>query len=182
METKTITVGKPKVAGAVFRAPIGTAIPTTADETLDNAFINLGYVSEDGVTNSNSAETENITEWGGQVVLVVATEKPDTFQLKLINTLDANVAKAIYGDSNVTATTDGFTITANANPVEDAIYVIDMVMTGGALKRIVIPVAQIGELGDIVYKRDEAAGYEVTLNALPDASGNTHYEYVKSAT
>ena len=95
--------------------------------------------------------------------------------------LDPNVAKAVYGDENVTATTGGFSITANADAVEDAIYVIDMRLTGGALKRIVIPVAQLGEVGDIVYKSDEAVGYDITLNALPDANGNNHYEYVKLA-
>lgn len=176
-----VTVGKPKIAGAIFRAPAGTTVPTTADGTLDNAFINLGFVSEDGVTNSNTAETENIKEWGGQVVLVVTTEKPDTFQLTLIDTLNADVAKAVYGDANVATTTGGFSITANATGADNAVYVIDMAMTGGALRRIVIPVAQLGEVGDIVYKSDEAVGYEITLNALPDASGNTHYEYVKLA-
>lgn len=31
----------------------------------------------------------------------------------------------------------------------------------------------------IVYKDDDAIGYETTLSAVPDANGQTHYEYIK---
>ena len=37
----------------------------------------------------------------------------------------------------------------------------------------------ITEVGDIVYKDDDAIGYETTLSAVPDADGQTHYEYIK---
>ena len=42
-----------------------------------------------------------------------------------------------------------------------------------------LPRAKISEIGDIVYKDDEAVGYEITLQAMPDDTGATHYEYFK---
>ena len=48
-----VSAGKPKIGGAVFVAPAGTKMPKTAIEELDKAFKNLGYVSEDGIKNSN---------------------------------------------------------------------------------------------------------------------------------
>ena len=174
-----VSAATPGVSGAIYRAPIGTTLPTDASTTLDVAFVELGYVSEDGLVNTNSPETENIKEWGGTDVLNVLTEKTDEWQCTLIEVLNVNVLKAIYGANNVSGTlATGITVTANTDEQEEAIWVVDMVMRNGVLKRVVIPNGKISELGDITYKRDEAVGYEITLTGLADASGNTHYEYI----
>lgn len=174
-----VSAGKPATNGAVFVAPTGTTLPVTANETLAAAFKALGYVSEDGVVNSNSKESDNVKAWGGQVVLTTSSENSDTFKLKLIEALNADVLKTVYGSSNVTEGAGTITVTANATEAAECIWVIDVAMTGNSLKRIVIPCGKITELGDITYKDNDAIGYEVTVSALPDGSGNNHYEYIK---
>lgn len=181
-DTAKVSTGKPKVAGAVYRAAKGTTLPTDATTTLAAAFKDMGYISEDGVTNTNSPDSEKIKDWGGQTVLVVTTEKPDTFKLTFLESLNSNVLETVYGQSNVTVSGSTITVAASADELEEYVYAIDMVMRGGALKRVVIPHGVLSELGDVVYKADEAVGYEVTLEALPDSSGNTHYEYINLPT
>lgn len=176
-----VSAGKPRVAGAVYRAPLGTTLPTDASSALDAAFKDMGFISEDGVVNSNSPESENIKDWGGRTVLVVSTDKPDNFQLTFIESTNANVLETVYGAGNVTVDAQNNTITvrANADELSEFAYVIDMALRNGGLLRIVIPDGQLSEVGDITYKSDEAIGYETTLSALPDESGNNHYEYIK---
>jgi len=176
-----VTTGKRRVDGGIYFAPAGTALPTDATTALATAFKNLGYVSEDGVTNSLSKETTEIKEWGGDTVDVVLTAQNDTFSLTFIESMNVDTLKAIYGDSNVTEASGAITVTVNASEAPAGVYVIDMVMKGNKLKRIVIPNGKVSELGDIVYKADEAVGYDVTIAASLDANGNTHYEYISAA-
>lgn len=174
-----VTVGKPKVGGAIYVAPLGSTLPTDSSTALAAAFKCLGYVSEDGVTNSNSPESDNVKAWGGDTVLVLQTDRPDSFSLKLLEALDEDVLKTIYGASNVTKDAqDNLTVKATADEMTGHAWVIEMVMRGNRAKRIVIPNGTISELGDIVYKDDEAAGYEVTLQNVPDSNGVYHYEYI----
>ncbi len=69
-------------------------------------------------------------------------------------------------------------VKVNADEAEQNAWAVDMILKD-AVKRIVIPCASITEVGDIVYKDDDAIGYETTLSAVPDADGQTHYEYIK---
>lgn len=187
-KAKNVSTSSPKVTGAIYYAPLETTLPTDAKTALDAAFKGVGYISEDGVTRSQSRSSNNIKEWGGGVVATVQTEYSESFKFKMIETLNDLVQKAVYGDSNVTGKLDGtttassMTVKHNAlEPVANA-WVIDTVMLDGTLSRIVVPNAKITELGDLSYKKDSAIGYDVTLSAMLDANGNTSYDYYQAPT
>ena len=172
---KLVTVGKPKLGGGVYVAPAGTTPPTDANTALAEAFKCLGYVSEDGLTNQREND-EEIRAWGGDIVMKTMT---DTFGFTLIEAMNVDVLKLVYGDDNVTGDMDtGIAIIANEDMQADSVLVFDLVFQGGVLKRIVVPSGQVTEVGEITYADGEAVGYETTIQANRDEAGNTHYEYI----
>ena len=85
----------------------------------------------------------------------------------------------MYGDDNVTGDLKtGITIKATAAQADPRAYVFDMVLKGGALKRVVLPNASFAGIEDVTYKDNTQIGYAITLSALPDSTGTTHYEYI----
>ena len=174
-----VTSAKPKVGGRIYSAPIGTALPTDATTALNTAFKCLGYVSDDGVQNSDDRKTTDIKSWGGDIVNSVQTEKTDTFKYTLIEALNVDVLKEIYGDSNVTGNLDtGITVKSNSTELDEHVIVIEMVLRNNVLKRIVLPSAKVTDVGEIKYKDGDNVGYETTVTCFPDDNSNTHYEYI----
>lgn len=174
-----VVAAKPKVAGAIYRAPLGTAIPEDATTELGAAFEEMGYVSEDGVAENISRESESIKAWGGNTVMVTQTSKEDTYSLKLIEALNITAMKATYGDDNVSGTAkDGLTIKSNSKELGSYVYVVDS-MFGKLAFRMVIVNGAVTEIGEIVYRDNEPVGYELTITAKADADGNTAYKYIQ---
>ena len=177
---QNVSAAKPKIGGAIYAAPLNTTLPTDTDTALDAAFISIGYVSDEGLTNSTNIESETVKAWGGDTVLVIQTSKDDTFSFSLIEALSVDVLKTVYGENNVTGDlTTGVSINVSNADVEEKAYVFDMVLRGNVKKRIVIPAAKISAIEDIVYSDSAAIGYAITTDCTPDTNGNTHYEYIK---
>lgn len=179
--TSNVTAGKPKIGGAVFRAPKGTALPTDATTELAADYKCLGYCSEDGLSNSSDQSSSKVSAWGGDVVLNMITPGTDTFSVTLIETLNKEVIKAVYGSENVTGDGSDIKIAVNGGSDEEAVYVFELLLKNGAVKRIVVPCATITSLGEIKYSDNSAVGYSVTLTAVNDDEGNSHYEYIHLA-
>src|SRR5690606_14143758 len=90
------------VAGTFSVAPTGTPLPTSAITALDNAFVDLGNVGEDGYQYAITRDTEDINNLNGEAVYTIQNNYTEEITLTLIESLNADVLKLVYGDDNVT--------------------------------------------------------------------------------
>lgn len=177
-DVKEVTAGQPKVGGAVFRAPIGTPLPTDAVTALDSAFKDMGYISADGLTESVSPESETIKDWGGETVFTTMTGRTATVKAKFISALNMEVQKMVHSDANVSGDLQtGLTVKVNSAELDHYIYVFEMIERGGVLHRVVLPDAIPSEIGDVTYVKNDVVGYDVTLTGMSDSTGNSIYHY-----
>lgn len=178
-----VSTGKPKVTGGIWRAPLGTALPNDATTSLSGSFTSLGYIAQGGVTHSMNLDSGEYRAWGGDLVLSYLNSKTNTFQFGLIEVLNKDVSETIYGTANVSgALATGITVQASGDDMTEYVYVIELALRGGAVRRIVIPDGKITAIGDIVYQDSDAINYPVTVTAQVDANGHPFYEYTKKAT
>lgn len=137
----------------------------------------VGYIGEDGVTESNGRSTDKIRAWGGDTVRTVQTEHDLTYTFAFLESKNATVLKAVYGPENVEVT-EGVSpedrrivIKKNAKTLPHMSF--DMRMLDGDTKiRNFVPDGQITEVGDITYVHSDVIRYEVTVEAYADANGD----------
>ena len=179
-----VSLGKTNVAGYAFMAPAGTAVPTDVSTPLPAAFVGLGYVGEDGVTNASDSETTDVKEMGGRTVQTTVTGYSETYQFVLIEVMRKSAAQLRYGDGNVTGEDGEMAITHKMPDGTELVLVFELALTGNKKDRFVIPRAVRKEFGDRALAGTEVLGYDVTVGALPSdlINGGTSREYIGTAT
>lgn len=153
------------VSGAVSVAPTATAAPTDAATALNVAFKDMGYISEDGITETRDRSTDDIKGWqGSATVRTVVTDSTLTYEFTMLETTIRTQSLA-YG---ATATSSAVLVSAAATGGRQS-FVID-VIDGANLTRIYIPQGEVTEVGDTTYASGEPVSFPVTITAYPDTT------------
>ncbi|WP_238997118.1 hypothetical protein [Mycolicibacterium sp. CBMA 361] len=141
---KNVYAAEPLATGTCFVAETGTTGPTNASASLNPGFTDLGNIGEDGFTESMARTTDEKKNFGGKIVKVLQTEYKHTFKFVLMESLNADVLKAVYGADNVTVTAANGThgtqvkITKNGKRLGHFSWVIDTTdseLNSGVLRR-----------------------------------------------
>lgn len=167
-----MTVDATKVAvavtGSVYKAPSGSTAPTTQATALDAAFKDLGYIGEDGVTQTLpvSGDATFIKVWQGGATVRTVRTAPDEFATFSFVALETNktVVESYYGVSVTQTATEGALVVDTTATRSAFAWVVDVV-DGSELERIYIPQGVVIEVGDRVYANAEPIGYEITVEA-----------------
>lgn len=158
--------------GADGRAYFGlttVTAPTDATTTLSTDFAELGWVSEDGLTEGASEQYTEIKTWDGTVARKILTSSERTFQLTLLET-NENTLEFYYSGDTVEAIAGGSKIEITTPSSVRWSMVFDVV-DGANTCRIYLTNCEVSGRGDVVYKNGEPVGYNVTVTAYPDTDG-----------
>lgn len=164
------------VTGALYVAPLGTVAPTDLS-AWGAGWVDLGYISDDGVTEAVSEDRQDFTPWQESTpIRTDVTGSTLTFHATLWESKAATIS-LYYRVSEADMTTTGsapdqvVSFSQAGKPARDVrAFGIDVV-DGTYHRRIVLPYAEVTERGDITYKSDTLIGYEVTITAYPGSDG-----------
>jgi len=165
-----VLVGSPATGtGGILTAPLGTALPGGVNATPNVAFVDAGYIGDDGVTITENRETTDVFAWGGSKVRVVQSSHSLQISFPLLETTEDSVS-LVRGADNVSSTADGFKAEVTADVLPHRAFIIDA-QDGERGVRIEISDGQIISVGDQVLVHSDATRYEVTVECFPDEDG-----------
>ena len=178
-DTANVSTGKGVAGGYVFRAPVGagTTVPTDNTTALGAEFVGLGFISEDGISESIETDSENIVDMNGDVILVASSSREETITFTLVE-VKADALKVAYGDSNVTEANQLITVQHNGADTGQHVYVFELLLKNNRKWRQVVPVGSVTEVGELAISSGEVVGREITIACAADATGNTVYDYI----
>lgn len=176
---------EPTASGGVFVAPLGTTAPTDARTPLAPAFIDLGGVGEDGVTEQTDRNIEKKRNWGGRVVKTLQTEYSKIFTWVFLESSNADVLRAIHHHSNVTTTAANSShgniiqVRHNVKRPQKLSWVFDSLDSElDAMYRTYVAIGQVLSTGDVKRVHSDTIEYEVELEAFEDANGDHSIDWI----
>lgn len=173
----------PRTAGGVMRGSLGAILPTTAlGPITDASVVDLGIIGDTGLVRHEDRQNTDVYDWGGNLVATLQDRYGLTLTFKFLQVMNADVNKAVFGDSNVQvtpATTSQGTeirVLMNSQLLTTGCWVFDGVYQNINM-RLVVPIARITQVGDVNWVHNRLCEYDVTLKPFPDSAGNHAYQY-----
>lgn len=180
-DTANVSVGKGVVGGYMFTAPVGTPLPTDHTSALDAAFVNVGFLSDEGITASVDASTDTFNDLNGDQVAVAVSSRERTLGVQFIEVNEVSL-KENFGQDNVAVDASGnITVVHKNTDMEHRSLVMELVLRDGRPWRRVVPDAQVTEWDDTTIVSSELFMMPVTYSLAPDTTGAYVYDYIAPA-
>ncbi len=166
------------VTGALRVATLATLVPTGMG-VYPAGWRDLGYISDDGITEGRDENQESFIPWqSNSPIRVETTSATETFKATLWET-NFDVVSLYYrkGLNDMTETAGAVgedpvvSFTVGGKPKRDLRKFGIDVIDGAYMRRIILPYAEVTERGDLMYKSNMLIGYEVTITAYEGSDG-----------
>ncbi|MFD4523249.1 phage tail protein [Streptomyces sp. NPDC058470] len=167
------------VKGTFYVAPVGTTAPTDPYSSWGVGWIDLGYVTEDGLTESLNENRTELKAWGySGAVRTQVTDRAATFKITFMQT-NAWTLALYYGIDLADMTSSGsgstqFLAFEEPQTPEPLYYALGMdVIDDDKPNRIIVARAEVTTKGDRTYKADTNQAFELTFSSLTAPNGGS---------
>lgn len=150
--TRNVSYGKFKTGAYFFVAPYGTTLPTDNTTELNEAFVNMGFMGDDGFVFDNSVSAETAQDANGDTIATNAGAVTKTMTTTFREIKKDSMA-VVYGSDNVTDAAGVLTIKDCGPNNEQLSAVVEILLGNGRHDRKVIESCTPNQLGSesIVY-------------------------------
>lgn len=163
--------------GTVRVAPVGTTEPTTPTAAPSAAWLDLGFVTEDGVTFTDSKDIEDVLAWQSfYPVRKIITGKEATLAFSL-REWDERTIPLAFGGGSVTNPSAG--VWRYAPPAPGTLDLRAMMIDwqdGSKNYRLIVPRGLVVEEVETNLTRTGSAELPITFSAIPASTSADPYK------
>lgn len=149
--------------GAVYVAPTGSTEPASISAALDPAFIELGYINEDGITFTDGKDIADINAWQSFYPIRRVVEGKDSAVSFNLMQWNINTVPLAFGGGTITEDVVGLEFRYTppaAGTVDERALIVEWV-DGTKNYRLVIPVGMVTE--DVETQMQKASAGELPI-------------------
>lgn len=165
--------------GVASLAPLGSTAPTTANDTLDAAFTDLGGITTDGLEEAFNDTIATEDAWGSRGPVVTLYSKSDrTFKFTALET-NAKVLEVYFRQASPLTPTASVVSFEDQEAVGVLYYaaVFDVAMDASNFARFYFKKVAVTARSSITYKEDASANYPFELTAYRDSAGSLGHRW-----
>lgn len=166
------------VGWTVDKGATAPAAPADPSAVPSSAWIPLGAVTEDGLTNAFDEDRTGVRVWGIQTDFrTIVTSSVTTFQLSLRETERDICVSLMYKKTLAELAKSGGirSYASESSPAPDRRAFLFKAIDGNLVKQFFIPEGEVTDRADVQYQPSDSAIYQLTISTYPDAVGNTVY-------
>lgn len=154
-------------------------LPTDATTPLNaGLYTDCGTVTDDGITDTTSQDYNDVFMWQGNALAAsIPGQFTKTFKVACMEQSLINLGVQ-YPGSTITQTAYGVSIAEKPPTIDKRVWVFHGISDAGRLQRVIVPIGQVTDRGDVVWKSTEVTVYEWTIKCFLDVSGNVAYRYL----
>lgn len=162
--------------GGLYRGPSNVVLPASLT-TPPVSMKHLGFVAEDGIEENEDRPTTSIFAWGSDLVAKPQESFDLTVTFTLYEFLNKEVAKARYGDNNVTVTAAGPAVGEKMSIIQTSdaagfnTWMIDSFAPGGKRFQKFFPIGQFVNADSQPINHKSVLAHRMTVTFYPDTSG-----------